>query len=63
MNSSDVLFHLINKTSIKYTVCYSIWEHLLKIAAENTTIILTTHYVEETRQANTVSIVSDKRNL
>jgi len=33
----------------------SIWEHMLEISqSRKTTIIITTHYVEEARQANMV---------
>ena len=34
---------------------FSIWEHMLEISqSRKTTIIITTHYVEEARQANMV---------
>ena len=36
---------------------YRIWDHLINIACHNgkqTTIILTTHYIEEARQADKV---------
>ena len=34
---------------------FSIWEHMLEISqSRRTTIIITTHYVEEARQANMV---------
>ena len=37
-------------------VYYRVWEHLLKIASTcSTTIFITTHYIEEARQAHTVS--------
>jgi len=35
---------------------HSIWEHLISFAKEGKTIIITTHYIEEARQAHTVSI-------
>lgn len=36
--------------------CFSIWNHLLTLCTENKiTIIITTHYIEETRQAHVVS--------
>jgi len=34
---------------------HSIWEHLTYLAAQGTTIIITTHYIEEARQAHAVS--------
>ena len=34
-----------------------IWDHLVRLSTESgTTIIITTHYIEEARQANTVSL-------
>lgn len=37
-------------------ILYRIWRHLLEITSTgNTTIILTTHYIEEARQAHMVS--------
>ena len=39
----------------------SIWNHLIRLSTEQKkTILITTHYIEEARQANTVSI---KRTL
>ena len=36
---------------------FRIWRHLLEITSTgNTTIILTTHYIEEARQAHMVSV-------
>lgn len=36
----------------------SIWDHLVEITnTRKTTVIITTHYIEETRQAHVVSIV------
>lgn len=35
---------------------YSIWNHLVSFAEEEKTIIITTHYIEEARQAHTVSL-------
>ncbi|XP_022100024.1 ABC transporter G family member 20-like isoform X2 [Acanthaster planci] len=41
-----------------------IWEHLLAFAKEwNTTIILTTHYIEEARQANIVGLMRNGKLL
>ncbi|XP_060081925.1 ABC transporter G family member 20-like [Ylistrum balloti] len=43
-----------------------IWEHLVKIAGHDglkTTIIITTHYIEEARQANTVGLMRGGRLL
>lgn len=35
----------------------NIWDHLVKICkSKNTTVIVTTHYIDETRQAHMVSI-------
>lgn len=37
--------------------CFSIWNHLVQITKDgNKTVIITTHYIEEARQAHTVSI-------
>ncbi|GFU24645.1 ABC transporter G family member 20 [Nephila pilipes] len=42
----------------------SIWKHLQKLAmADGITIIITTHYVEEARQANVVGLMRDGRLL
>lgn len=36
----------------------AIWDHLVDIThTRNKTVIITTHYIEETRQAHVVSIV------
>lgn len=36
---------------------YSIWQHLLDMTANgNKTVVITTHYIEEARQAHTVRI-------
>lgn len=35
---------------------YSIWNHLVSFAERGKTIIITTHYIEEARQAHTVSL-------
>ena len=43
---------------------FRIWEHLLEIAEYgNTTIIVTTHYIEEARQANMVGLMRNGRIL
>lgn len=34
----------------------SIWEYLIELTRDNKTILITTHYIEEARQANSVSI-------
>ena len=37
-------------------LCYRIWIHLQEITSfSDTTIIITTHYIEEARQANMVN--------
>jgi ABC-type multidrug transport system ATPase subunit len=45
---------------VKYyvlVVLSSIWEYLIDLSKnKKTTIIITTHYIEETRQADTVSV-------
>ncbi|KAF2897639.1 hypothetical protein ILUMI_08551, partial [Ignelater luminosus] len=42
----------------------TIWEHLLKIISErNVTIIITTHYIEESRRANTVGLMRNGKFL
>lgn len=38
----------------------NIWDHLMDLAAQGKTIIITTHYIEEARQAHSVS--STKKN-
>ena len=39
-------------------VSYSIWKYLRKVSvSSNTTIIITTHYIEEARLADKVNIV------
>ena len=43
-----------------YNPAYRIWEHLMELTlTANFTIIITTHYIEEARQAHTVIIVCD----
>jgi len=38
-----------------YIFYYSIWNHLVQITKDgNKTVIITTHYIEEARQAHTV---------
>jgi ABC-type multidrug transport system ATPase subunit len=40
----------------------SIWNHLVQITKDgNKTVIITTHYIEEARQAHTVSDISDQK--
>ncbi|VVC43850.1 Hypothetical protein CINCED_3A015312 [Cinara cedri] len=36
---------------------HSIWNHLISFAAQGKTIIITTHYIEEARQANTIGMM------
>ncbi|KAK7499796.1 hypothetical protein BaRGS_00008887 [Batillaria attramentaria] len=45
--------------------CLRIWEHLLEIAqsSQQTTIIITTHYIEEARQADRVGLMRAGRML
>lgn len=40
----------VNKDSL-----HSIWNHLVKITKMGTTVIITTHYIEETKQSNKVN--------
>ena len=47
-----------------YSSISRIWEHLLEVAEYgNTTIIVTTHYIEEARQANMVGLMRNGRIL
>jgi len=40
---------------------YSIWTYLIKITQEEgITVLITTHYIEETKNVNKVSLVSIK---
>lgn len=42
----------------------NIWDHLVNITKHGKkTVIITTHYIEETRQAHVVSALSDYVNL
>ena len=42
----------------------SIWSHLIKLSTEQKkTILITTHYIEEARQANTVSLMRNGKLL
>jgi ABC-type multidrug transport system ATPase subunit len=39
------------------SIIHRIWQHLIEITRQNdVTAILTTHYIEEARQANTVKL-------
>lgn len=39
-------------------LCHNIWQYLVKIAAaDKKTIIITTHYIEEARQSNTIGLM------
>jgi ABC-type multidrug transport system ATPase subunit len=40
-----------------------IWEHLKTIAADGTTIVLTTHYIDEASKADRVGMMRDGRLL
>lgn len=41
---------------------FSVWSHLLHLAAtKNTTIILTTHYIEEAKSSSTIGIMRNGR--
>mgnify|MGYP000617680142 CR=1 FL=1 len=40
-----------------------IWTYLTEIAAEGTSIIVTTHYIEEARQADTVGLMRNGKLL
>ena len=41
-------------------ILYRIWSHLLEMTSTgNTTILITTHYIEEARQAHMVSGICD----
>ena len=41
----------------------SIWNHLVQITKDgNKTVIITTHYIEEARQAHTVNNIIIKKN-
>lgn len=43
---------------------HTIWEHLIEISkGGNTTVIITTHYIDETRQAHLVSFIICLLNL
>ena len=42
----------------------SIWNHLIRLSTEQKkTILITTHYIEEARQANTVSLMRNGKLL
>ena len=42
-----------------HVTCGRIWEHLVElVSSSRTTIVITTHYIEEARQANVVSASS-----
>ncbi|KAI9556290.1 ABC protein [Daphnia sinensis] len=42
----------------------SIWDHLVRLSVEHgTTVIVTTHYIEEARQANTIGMMRSGRLL
>lgn len=45
-------------------VLYSIWQHLVTLTqTEKITVIITTHYIEEARQANVVGLMRHGRLL
>lgn len=53
--SFDIYMYKFNK----HNLFFSIWDHLVKISKDgSTTVIITTHYIDETRQAHMVSIPS-----
>ena len=42
----------------------SIWNHLIRLSTEQKkTILITTHYIEEARQANTVRMSNEKSKI
>jgi ABC-type multidrug transport system ATPase subunit len=43
---------------------YRIWHHMMElVSTKQTTIIITTHYIEEARQANAVGLMRDGQLL
>ena len=43
---------------------HSIWNHLIRQSVDHgRTVIVTTHYIEEARQANTVKTKKKKKNF
>lgn len=59
-NMPFVLMHYLTRTCM-IKIClflslfFSIWNHLVQITKDgNKTVIITTHYIEEARQAHTV---------
>lgn len=38
-------------------LCENIWNHLVKITKMGTTVIITTHYIEETKQSNKIGLL------
>ncbi|XP_016921692.1 ABC transporter G family member 20-like [Apis cerana] len=38
-------------------LCENIWNHLVEITKMGTTVIITTHYIEETKQSNTIGLL------
>lgn len=52
----DRMYFPLHAFKCKIIIDFSIWERLLQMAANgNKTVIITTHYIEEARQAHTVS--------
>lgn len=38
--------------------CFRIWDRLVEMASGGKTIIITTHYIEETKQSNAVGLAT-----
>ena len=66
MISKYILFFHVLKTSLLFQVgvdpllCTSIWNHLTEMTSlpgKHTTIVITTHYIEEARQAGRVGMM------
>ena len=51
-------YHVIDQLSLS-----RIWHHLLEIAVDQTTIVITTHYIEEARQAHLVHMHAHSKVL
>ena len=51
-------YHVIDRLSLS-----RIWHHLLEIAVDQTTIVITTHYIEEARQAHLVHMHAHSKLL
>lgn len=59
--TQDICQIFIEKLAFSFAIlhifsAFSIWNHLVQITKDgNKTVIITTHYIEEARQAHTVS--------